>query len=40
MPTKNLPSTKYNLNGSDLPCYKYIPANVLESDRYIIVFEP
>jgi hypothetical protein len=36
LPTKSLPPTKYNLNDRDLPYYKYIPANVLESDNYIL----
>jgi hypothetical protein len=30
--TKSLAPTTYNLNDSDLPYYKYIQANVLESD--------
>lgn len=36
MPTKRLPPSKYNLNDSDLPYYKYIPANVLERDHYVL----
>jgi hypothetical protein len=36
MPTKSLPSTKYNLNDNKLAYYKYIPANVLESYHYIL----
>jgi hypothetical protein len=36
LPTKSLPPTKHNLNDSDLPYYKYIPVNVLESVNYIL----
>jgi hypothetical protein len=36
LPTKSLPPTKHNLNDSDLPYYKYIPADVLESVNYIL----
>jgi hypothetical protein len=38
LPTKSLPPTKHKFNDSDLPYYKYIPANVLESVNYILYY--